>query len=160
METMKKQWGKALVGIQEFVPSEYCVPCGDGATEVTYYFMCDGGFATGHYDVWKDVNKNGIFDTHVEHHGPTIIDWDGWDETVIDEELLTPRTYYHPCGFTHTVTVPKGTNVDDIFPYGFITPDGQTSPVTQVRYYHATDGTGYHCTTTLKSSEFTPHNPS
>lgn len=55
METMKKQWGKALTSVQEFVP-QYCqTPCGPGETYWTG--TCD---YTGY--AFKDLNNNKVFD--------------------------------------------------------------------------------------------------
>ena len=156
MESIKRKWGKPGLDVQVFMPNEYCAPCGDGTTQVTYYFMCDGGYASMQYDVWIDTNKNGKLDGHYVHHSGH----GGWDEWVWDDEYLTEGHYFHPCDEKHTVTVPEGTNVDDIFPYGLMTPKGWTSPVTPVRIWRGKNSDNVHCTTQLNSSSFTPHNPS
>ena len=54
MESIKRKWGKPEVGVQLFMPNEYCVPCGDGTTMVTYEFWCNAG--TGDYYVWEETN--------------------------------------------------------------------------------------------------------
>ena len=156
METTKRIWRSPVKGVQEFVPNNYCTPCGDGTTEVTYYFMCDAGIASGEYDAFLDKNQNGQLD------GSYQWSWSEWrDVWVGTDELLTPGSrYFHPCNETHTVTVPAGTSVDDIFPYGLITPDGRTSPVTPVRIWRGDNNDNVHCTTNLRSESFTPHNPS
>lgn len=147
METMKKEWGKPLTSVQEFVPSEFCAPCGDGTTEVTYYFVCDGA-VTGYsnYKVYLDSNNNG--------------QWDQYSDTNLTQGWST----YHPCNEPHTVTVPKGTSIDNIFPKGFMIPYNygslDTNHVTPVRIWRGDYNDNVHCTLTLKESEFTPHNPS
>lgn len=154
---MKKIYEKPVMLAERFVPNHFCSACGDGATTVTYYFMCDGGIQSGHYDVWIDTNKNGLLDGHNEHHSFWGYEWDEW---VWDDEYLTDGKYFHPCEEKHSVTVPEGTSVEDIFPYGLMTTKGETSPVTAVRIWRGKDGNNVHCTTQLNSESFTPHNPS
>ena len=153
METMKKEWGKPLTGVQEFMPSEFCAPCGDGTTMVTYEFWCNAG--TGSYYVWEETNGTTGLQTSGYNHDKC---WAGPSGTWGS---------YHPCNATHSVTVPKGTSIDDIFPYGYISKHSDGSDKTAVRLWldrkpnpvtgNATD---IHCTTKLNTSEYTPHNPS
>ncbi|MBQ6037500.1 MAG: hypothetical protein IJL37_02380 [Bacteroidaceae bacterium] len=162
METMKKQWGKPLTNVQEFVPSEFCAPCGDGTTEVTYYFMCDGGWGNTHYNVWLDNNPQDNQLTGVWRQNF----WGNWqwannDQGDHDTWLTSGTYYYHSCQEAHTVTVPKGTSVDDIFPYGFMQVKGdRDGEIIPVRIWRGDNNDDIHCTRTLNSSEFTPHNPS
>ena len=155
METTKRIWKSPVNGVQEFVPNNYCAPCGDGETTVTYYFTCDAGTPNRYHNAFLDSNGNGQLDGHYETEGSGIFEHDVW---VWDDQRLT-RTY-HPCNETHEVTVAAGTSVDDIFLYGFITPNGQTSPVTTVRIWRGDNNDNVHCTTNLRSESFTPHNPS
>ena len=153
MESIKRKWGKPEVGVQLFMPNEYCVPCGDGTTMVTYEFWCNAG--TGDYYVWEETNGTPGLQTSGYNHDKC---WAGsggrwWS--------------YHPCNAAHSVTVPKGTSVDDIFPYGYISKKSNGSGSTQVRLWldrkpNPVTGTAtdIHCTTKLNTSEYTPHNPS
>lgn len=155
----KKTYSKPVLSAQRFEPQEYCVPCGDGATEVTYYFMCDGGWGNTHYNVWLDDNPK---DNQLTGRWRQNF-WGSWQWANNDngdsDTWLTPGQYYHSCNKTHTVTVPKGTSVDDIFPYGFLqVKDDRNGEVIPVRLWRG-DGS-IHATRTLNSTEFTPHNPS
>ena len=146
METMKKQWEKPFVGVQEFVPSEYCAPCGDGMTEVTYYFMCDAGQGN-QYKVWLD-NGDKVF------------------QQSRDTQLTDRWHVFEPCAEKHEVTVPKDQEgqIDNIFPYGWIVRyDYQglhTNEATLVRIWRGKNNDDIHCTTHLDTSSYTPHNPS
>ena len=75
---------------------------------------------------------------------------------------MFPTTWYHPCGKTHYVTVPKGNNVDDIFKPGYIVHSGATDlnkgDRLPVRVWTG-DG-DIHTTNTLNSSSFVEKNPS
>lgn len=157
METMKKQWGKALVGVQRFVP-QYCqTPCGPGTTMVTYKFWCNAG--TGDYYVWEETNgKTGLQTSGGNGYNADKC-WAGY--------YPAPWISYHPCNDTHSVTVPKGTSVDNIFPYGYISKNSNGYNNTPVRLWLdrkpnpvTGDATDIHCTTKLNTSEYTPHNPS
>ena len=56
METMKKQWGKPLTGVQEFVPQEFIAGC--------YHVRCITDSSNRVYEyVYFDTNNNGILDT-------------------------------------------------------------------------------------------------
>lgn len=163
MESMKRNWGKPGLDVQVFLPNEFCAPCGDGATEVTYYFMCDGGFGQTHYNVWLDNNPKDNLLTgrwwSNPYSGSTT--WGNNDQGVHDTWLTSGTYYYHSCQETHTVTVPKGTSVENIFPYGFIqVKSNHNAEVIPVRIWRGDNNDDIHCTRTLNSSEFTPHNPS
>ncbi len=159
---MKKIYEKPVMQVEFFVANHYCSGCGDGTTEVTYYFMCDGGFGQTHYNVWLDDSPH---DNQLT--GRWTTNWQGnsvwgYNNQGDRDTWLTPSTYYyHSCQESHTVTVPKGTSVDDIFPYGFIqVKSNQSSEVIPVRIWRGDNNDDIHCTRTLNSSEFTPHNPS
>lgn len=156
----KKTYSKPTISAQRFEPQEYCAPCGDGQTEVTYYFMCDGGWGDTPYNVWlddspKDNKLTGEWRLSLYTGGWT---W-GYNDNGDRDTWLTSGKYYHSCNKTHTVTVPKGTSVEDIFPYGFLQEKyDRNGEVIPVRLWRG-DGS-IHATRTLNSSEFTPHNPS
>lgn len=154
METMKKQWGKPLTGVQRFVP-QYCqTPCGDGTTMVTYNFWCNAGNGRSYY-VWLDNNTIGgdaEGDWYEVSSGwTTEYEWRGQDEYI---------GRFHACEASHSVTVPKGSSIDDIFPLGLISRNMYGTNATRVRIWRGEDGDNIHCTTKLDTSEFTPHNPS
>lgn len=160
METMKKQWGKALVGVQRFVP-QYCqTPCGDGTTKVTYYFMCD--CESGSY-VWLETNGIAGLQAKTEEN------WMGrqqgvWNRTDNDYDLTWASKEanwgsFEPCRKKHTVTVDKGTSIDAVFPMGYTSYYTAGRNATPVRVW-TDNGTNTHVTTHLNTSEYTPHNPS
>ena len=160
METMKKQWGKALVGVQRFVP-QYCqTPCGDGTTMVTYYFMCD--CEAGHY-VWLETNGTPGLQAKTETNFFGR-EQGVWNRTDNDYDLTWASREsrwgnFQPCEERHTVTVPAGTSVDDIFPYGYTSNYTTGRNATLVRVWTDNE-TNTHVTTHLDSSSYTPHNPS
>ena len=166
MRLEKKDWISPRTGFQEFVPNEYCAPCGDGATEVTYYFMCDGGFGTTPYDAWLDNNpKNGSLDGNwVWNTGR--YQWSSNGDSWLTYYKNRRVWHFESCNEKHTVTVPAGQSVDNIFPYGFIQQknpslDGyNTGPVISVRLWRGNSGNEIHATRQLNSESFTPHNPS
>ena len=85
-----------------------------------------------------------------------------WTWTPADQWLTDT---YHPCAQQHTVTVPKGTSIDDIFPKGYLLIEhgygyGASYETIPVRIWRGEDGRNVHVTTSLQESEFTPHNPS
>ena len=145
----KKYYSKPFMAMERFKPQEYCAPCGDGPTTVTYYFECDAGNPSSRYDVILDSNGDGEPSGHSSFFG-----WI-WDDTN-----LTPSTwYFYPCEKRHEVTVPAGTIVDAIFPFGFMFPEGGHDSATKipVRIWRGDNGNEVHCTTNLRSESYTPH---
>lgn len=154
METMKKEWGKPLTSVQEFVPQEFIAACGDGITEYHYFFMCDAGQGN-EYKVWLD-NGDGVFqqsrDTQLtQNYNP----FTGQQATV-----------YSPCNEKHDVTVTEDQlgQIDVIFPYGWMclvdSWGVHTNNPIKVRIWRGEDNDNIHCTTHLDSESYTPHNPS
>lgn len=162
----KKIYERPVMQVEFFVANHFCSSCGDGATEVTYYFMCDGGFGDTPYDAWLDDNpQNGSLD------GNWVRNWQGRYQWGSGDSWLTyyhqsSVWYFHSCGKPHTVTVPEGTSIDDIFPYGFIQQKNTSSDghnigdVIPVRLWRGDKGNEIHATRTLNSESFTPHYPS
>ncbi len=145
METMKKKWGKPLTGVQEFAPQEFIAACQQDPTMVTYDFWCDAGVGN-QYKVYLDSNNNGRFD-------------------LSSDRQLTDRWHvFEPCNETHSVTVPKGQSIDNVFPKGFMVLYDSwglhTDDVTAVRIWRGENNNNIHCTTQLHESEFQSHNPS
>lgn len=164
----KKTYSKPVLSAQRFEPQEYCAPCGDGTTMVTYYFMCDGGFGNTPYDVWLDDHpQNGSRDGNwVYNYLTGRYQWSSTGDSWLTNYRQGSVWYFHSCQERHEVTVPEGTSIDDIFPFGFIqqkntSSDGHnTGAVIPVRLWRGDNGGEIHATRQLNSSSFTPHNPS
>ena len=161
METMKKQWGKPLTSVQEFVPQEFIAACDQSGATQTYYFKCDAGDASGRYDVILDSNRNLVLDGEWSYRNGS------WQWRAVNgnrDTWLTDGLYYHPCNETHTVTVPYGTSVENIFPHGWMqtksSHSNNSADWTEVRIWRGDNNNNVHCTTNLKPEDFIPHNPS
>ena len=157
---MKKIYEKPVMLAELFVPNYFCAGCGDGTTEVTYYFMCDS--EVGSY-VWLETNGEAGLQakTETNYMGRQQGVWNrtdtDYDFTWASRESRWGN--FAPCGKTHKVTVPKGTPIDDIFPMGYASFYTTGRNATPVRVW--TDGgTNTHTSTHLDATEYTPHNPS
>lgn len=156
----KKTYSKPTISAQRFEPQEYCVPCGDGATEVTYYFMCD--CEVGSY-VWLETNEKAGLQAKTETNFFSR-EQGVWNRTDNNYDLTWASREsrwgnFSPCRQRHQVTVPAGTSIDDIFPHGYVSYYTTGRNATPVRVW--TDGgTNTHVTTHLDQSSYTPHNPS
>ena len=152
MESIKRKWGKPGLDVQVFMPNDFIAACAPDATYVTYEFWCDAG--SGNYKAWLDKGTIGSYDSQ-------------------DESLIPYGYKYSPCNETHSVTVPKGTSIDNIFPRGLIrkyTDEGYdrwgryyidwSGDYIAVRIWKGEDNDDVHCTTQLSESEFTEKNPS
>ncbi len=149
METMKKQWGKPLTDVQEFVPQEFIAACDPDDEYVKYEFWCDAGGGSS-YNVYYDTDKDGELSDY--------------------EERNQYIGNFHACRRSHSVTVKKGVSVDDVFPYGIIgryewvgsweTGVHQEYVTRPVRIWRGDDGNNIHCTTKLNVTEWTVANPS
>lgn len=147
----KKTYSKPLMAAQQFEPQEFVAVCPPSETYVTYEFWCDAsvtayGATYGYYHIYLD-NGDGVFD----------------ERTDTD---LTQGQVYSPCGETHSVTVPIGTSIDDVFPKGWLVPlrnytyQEVTSRTIPVRVWRGENGDNGHCTRQLNEDEFTIKNPS
>ena len=149
----KKTYSKPVLSAQRFEPQEYCVPCGDGAEEVTYFFQCNAGSYTTWQEVYLETNGREGLQT-----SGSIIPWRPADEYL---------GRYHACNETHEVKVDANTpfNIDQEFPLGYV--HAATTVGTQttyqwipVRIWRGDDGRNLHCTTNIEESHYVPHNPS
>ena len=153
----KKIYSKPFMVKEQFVPQDYVAACGPDSQFVTYLFECNGtsNSSTNGYDVY--LEDNGRAGLQIVLGGGVFGDkkLTGW--------LLLPTTWYSPCHKTHQVTVPKGTNIDDIFIPGYIVHSGATdldkNDVVDVRVW-TDNNTNIHTTRTLNSTEFVVKNPS
>ena len=147
MESIKRKWGKPGLDVQVFVPQEFISACPPSDTWVTYEFWCDAGGGSS-YNVYLDTNGDGQLSDY--------------------EERNQYIGNFHACRESHSVTVKKGTSIDDIFPLGIIGPyewvgswPAHREYVTKpVRIWRGEKGDNIHCTFTLNTSEFTEKNPS
>jgi hypothetical protein len=159
---MKKIYEKPVMLAEVFVPNMYVAACDQSGATQTYYFMCDGGFQSGQYDVVMDSNGNqtleGVWRWNFARQ---TYQW-GYSDNGERDNLLTAGKYFHPCNKKHTVTVPYGTSVEDIFPHGWMqTKDSHSNTDwTAVRIWRGENNDNIHCTTNLRSEDFIPHNPS
>lgn len=153
MRLEKKDWISPRTNYQEFVPNEYCAPCGDGPEEVTYFFQCNAGL----YTTWQEVYQetNGI--AGLQTSGNI---WQGYSaDTYLND--------YHACNATHQVKVDANTpfNIDEVFPLGYVLVPHQsgwqtTYEVLPVRIWRGENGRNVHCTTNIGEEHYVPHNPS
>ena len=148
------------MAIEKFCSQEYIAACAANSEYVRYLFVCDGITdnppASGQYDVYEESNG---------WPGLQI----GFGLSILADEKLTgigllSGVYYHPCNETHSVTVPKGTNVNDLFPLGYIVHKGATDisdrDYRQVRIWTGNDGRNIHCTRQLNTEDIVVKNPS
>jgi len=143
METMKKQWGKPLTSVQEFVPQEFIAACDPDDRYVKYEFWCDAGGGTT-WNVYYDTNKNQQYDEGIDQY----------------------YTNFYACREEHDVTVHIGVDefdVDTYFPMGIIRrrrnifAEWQEIPV---RIWKGENNDNCHCTTHLDITNWSIHNPS
>lgn len=149
---MKKEWISPRTNYQEFVPNEYCAPCGDGAEEVTYYFQCNAGS----YTTWQEV--------YLETNGREGLQTSGIPIIRPADQYLGQ---YHACDATHAVKVDASTpfDIDREFPIGYLhaatTVGSQTTyQWIPVRIWRGDNGRNIHCTTNIGEEHYVPHNPS
>ena len=138
----KKVYGKPLMYAEKFVPQNFVAACPPSETYVTYQFWCDAGNGST-YNVYID-NGDGTFNNNSDIHIGN----------------------FYACREAHSVTVPKGSSIDDIFPKGFIGRNEWTGPweyqyvARPVRIWRGENNDNIHCTFQLSENEFTIVNPS
>lgn len=148
----KKNYKRPIMQIEEFVANHFIAACSEVQTMVTYDFWCNAN--VGEY-VWFETNGKAGLQAKTDRRGNGV--WnttdDDYDQTWASREGKWGS--FGPCGHSHSVTVPKGTPIDDIFPKGYASYYSNGYNATQVRIY--TDGdTNTHVTRQLNESEFTP----
>ncbi len=153
----KKIYEKPTMQVEAFVANHYCSGCGDGPTEVTYAFKCDS--RAGSY-VWLETNGTPGLQAKTETN------WMGrpqgvWNRTDTNYDFTWASKEsnwgeFSPCNRTHSITVTKGTPIEDVFPMGYASQYTTGRNATSVRVWTA-NGTNTHVTTQLHESEFTPH---
>ena len=152
----KKIYNKPFLMSEKFVPQDYVAACSPDSEFVTYLFECNGvsNSSSNGYDIYLETN--GRDDLQIVLGGGLFGD------DKLTGFLLFPTTWYHPCGKNHSVTVPKGTSVDDIFKHGYIVHSGATdlNKGDRLRVRVWTGDGDIHTTNTLSSEEFAVKNPS
>ena len=81
---------------EAFIPNEYVAACAEDPGYTKYSFTCNAGAG-------------------VTHKGSKYV----WD-VYVNGQKITGWGYYGPCGSTHTVTVPAGTPVEQVFLKGYM----------------------------------------
>lgn len=123
---VKNVWVQPQTVVQQFVANEYVASsCGNGYT--VYKFDCNahGWWGAGGF-VWQEDNgKPGLQDNLFGDH-------DKW------------RGAYRQCHEMHTVTVPTGTNVKNVFHDGYLVT-ADIPPVKNVVIWDGEDGNNTHC---------------
>ena len=144
----KKAYSKPLVLAEKFIPQNYIAACSPDQTYVTYQFWCNAG--SGNYKVWLDSNNNGTLDSQ--------------DRQLTSNGFFgIGATVFTPCNEAHSVTVPKGQSIDNIFPKGFIWQYDYGligDSALPVRIWRGENDDDIHCTFVLDEEEFTISNPS
>ena len=136
---MKREYVTPIAVCETFEANEYVAACSDPGT-TTYNFTCD---AKGKYD-WRNNSDGGAVYQETNGKDGLQTGWGG------DTKLGN----YHACGITHSVTVPKGTPVTDIFKPGYLDPySGSTFAVT---VWRGEDGNNIHCCASMGVSDFVP----
>lgn len=125
---MKSQYVKPEMVEEKFLANKYCVNCSE-LGNVTYAFVCDAPSSSSVY--MENGKEEGLQKTGKNK----------------DQSLLGFLSYYSPCGDTHTVTVPKGTDVSDIFHKGYL-GDG-----TQIVIWRGEDNDDVHCMKALNPQD-------
>ncbi len=135
---IKESYVTPTANVDVFAPNDYIAACSDKGT-TTYNFVCN---AAAYWLI--DIGGN----VYLETNGVEGLQKYGNNA----DKYLGP---HHACEETHTVTVPIGTNVDDIFQYGYFDPANLFISTKNVRVW--TDGgTNIHCSANLKSSDYVP----
>ena len=154
---MKNLYSKPLMVVEQFTPQEFVAACGPDTQYERYLFQCDANTDNpqNYYDVYLETNRRSGLQIGL-----------GWG-ILGDEKLngtgIISLSHYHPCYQTHEVTVPKGSNIDDIFPLGYIVHANATDisdgDYRTVRIWTA-NNTNIHCTRQLTVEDFVIKNPS
>ncbi len=151
----KKKYTIPVMQVEVFMANHYCSGCGD---MVTYSFKCNA--SVGKY-VWLETNgTSGVQAKTVttEFYGRKMGLWNRtdnrYDFTWASEEK---KWGTFACGDTHSVTVPKGTSIDEVFPNGYASTYSTGEKATSVRIW-TDNGTDTHVTTLPIELESTPHN--
>ena len=162
METMKKEWGKPLTSVQEFVPQEFIAACAPDEMYRIYHFEC---YSTKGRYVWIETNgTSGLQSSGNWISNPATYAPGG----PYDQTWASSRDHwgtFGPCHQTHDVRIevnPDGSLKEDInnyFPRGYInsrTSARGASPC----YVWTANGTNTHVADNLDFNDYEIHNPS
>ena len=98
----KRKYEKPMLISEAFIPNEYVAACAEDPGCTKYSFTCNAGEGVIHNILFIPTN-------HV------------WN-VYVDGKKIT-RGLYGPCGLTHTVMVPAGTPVEEVFLKGYMDDD-------------------------------------
>lgn len=98
---MRKNYVKPALISEEFVPQTYVAACAEEPGYTKYSFICNAGEGVTHW--------GGIISGYTKYV---------WDVYVNGQKIN--NGHYGPCGDTHTVTVPEGTPVENVFLKGYM----------------------------------------
>ena len=162
METMKKEWGKPLTSVQEFVPQEFIAACAPDEMYRIYHFEC--------------TSTNGPY-VYIETNGTPGLQVSGnWISNPAnyapggpyDQTWASQRSHwgtFTPCHETHDVRIecnPDGSLKEDInnyFPAGYINTR-QRARGAQDCFVWTDGGTNTHVADHLDFNDYDIHNPS
>ena len=99
---MRKNYVKPALISEEFVPQTYVAACTKEPGYIIYSFKCNAGAGVTH------TIRNG-------KHYETV---DARYNVYVNGVDITGDMVYHPCNKEHTVKVPIGTSVDQVFKKG------------------------------------------
>ena len=119
---MRKNYVKPLLNSEVFVPQTYVAACADEPGYTKYSFTCNAGTGT-------------------THQGSKYV----WNVYVNGKDI-TGNKLYGPCSSTHTVTVPAGTPVEEVFLRGYMdNAYTQRNENIQVYVWRGPDNDNTHC---------------
>ena len=135
---MRKNYVKPLLNSEEFVPQTYIAACKEGEYYDVYNFICNAGFDNNQYDVFIESNGQEGLQRGTELFG--------------GDKKLTGTifgTSFHQCSATHTVTVPTGQDVSNVFQPGYMTKNWNLNDTGTPVIVWTDNGTNIHCTSSL-----------
>lgn len=150
---MKSQYVKPEMVEEKFLANKYCVNCSE-LGKVTYAFVCNAPRTDAVYletngqdGLQKEkeliCGKNESIFGH--HHTDNCYKINANPD--LNWSKAAGYSGYHPCGDTHTITVPKGTDVSQIFLKGYL-DNG-----TQVVVWKGANSDNVHCMTALNPQD-------
>ena len=156
MESIKRKWGKPGLDVQVFMPNDFIAACKPDETYRIYNFWCDASLGSYEYYAVYPDNGDGVY-----------------------SDADQRRSYFHPCGETHTARVNTGAGetAESVFPVGWLRPATRhweggfisghwvyevvpNSSATKVWLWYGKNNDNTHATLNLKFDEYTEHNPS
>ena len=114
----KKVYEKPMLISEAFIPNEYVAACAEDPGYTKYSFTCNAGEGVTHNILF--VPTKHVWNVYVNGQKITGIGLIGG--------------HYGPCGLTHTVKVPAGTPVEQVFLKGYM-DDAYTAKNENIQVY-------------------------